>query len=433
MLIPKSLFVRPIVGKDMLTVSNLLLAGQTVSPQNTKMSSYPPPSTEFQVYSENCQCETPQVHQHMYSQTLIYRNGDCKWWLRVSVVTPAGRIAHRGSEDGQRREFQEFVAKIDYSQYRLIDNTVTAIIFHEVPDKVNQVFINYKQVASSASRNRFFKIVHYLKYRIQEDPKMVEYLKAGDYSHFPHIHESYIYRKQRLHNGVYLVTDRKTGEDFVLKTIDRENYKPFNTEIIAEEILNLYTFRRVPNIGQAVGLVVNSSPYTTRCCSDRDLYVIGILSKDYSGGALYHVLDEGLVNSYRWKRWPLQIGHALSYFHGKGIAHLDLKPDNIVLDKNDNAFIIDVSGIGGVTDGWIAPELFHIKRFTDLDFHKKVLHDTWAYGKILSWITANAHNCSYRRAVMQVADGLMEVNPKKRMWLCEAIDQLETLAAKGIS
>ena len=36
---------------------------------------------------------------------------------------------------------------------------------------------------------------------------------------------------------------------------------------------------------------------------------------------------------------------------------MDIKPANVVLDADGNAVLIDISGIGGITHGWRAPEI----------------------------------------------------------------------------
>ncbi|KAJ5256655.1 hypothetical protein N7478_012759 [Penicillium angulare] len=105
---------------------------------------------------------------------------------------------------------------------------------------------------------------------------------------------------------------------------------------------------------------------------------------------------------------------------------MDLKLPNIVLDKDGNAVIIDISGIGGITHGWQAPEIrYEISPF-DLPFQTRRWNDTWAYGKVLKEITSNLklEDDDYLNALSMVADHLTQ-DISTRWTLSEAISQLK--------
>jgi len=51
--------------------------------------------------------------------------------------------------------------------------------------------------------------------------------------------------------------------------------------------------------------------------------------------------QQGLLLEERVLKYVSQIGEALQFVHDKNILHLDIKPSNILIDKNDNARLID--------------------------------------------------------------------------------------------
>lgn len=55
----------------------------------------------------------------------------------------------------------------------------------------------------------------------------------------------------------------------------------------------------------------------------------------------YHMDQEGVLPEERLFKYIGQIGEALEFVHRKNILHLDIKPSNILIDKDDNARLID--------------------------------------------------------------------------------------------
>src|SRR5205823_5058416 len=67
------------------------------------------------------------------------------------------------------------------------------------------------------------------------------------------------------------------------------------------------------------------------------------------------------------RRIAVQIGSALAYAHGRGVVHRDVKPGNLFVDRNGNAFLGDfglatlpedhpAQVVRGGTPGFMAPE-----------------------------------------------------------------------------
>lgn len=68
----------------------------------------------------------------------------------------------------------------------------------------------------------------------------------------------------------------------------------------------------------------------------------------YNGGTLDDLIERGPFTLQQTRLFMRQIADALDYAHQKGIIHCDLKPGNVLLDENRNAFLCDF-GIATLT------------------------------------------------------------------------------------
>ena len=67
-----------------------------------------------------------------------------------------------------------------------------------------------------------------------------------------------------------------------------------------------------------------------------------IIMEYIKGCSLKYMLDkEGVLHENKVLKYIHQIGNALDFVHDKNIVHLDIKPGNILIDKDDNARLID--------------------------------------------------------------------------------------------
>ena len=82
--------------------------------------------------------------------------------------------------------------------------------------------------------------------------------------------------------------------------------------------------------------------------------IVNIIDVFEENGTAYYVMDfieggslvekvqrEGSLPENVAKRYILQIADALNYIHQRFMNHLDVKPGNIMLSRNDNAILID--------------------------------------------------------------------------------------------
>ncbi|KAL2128477.1 hypothetical protein VTI74DRAFT_9129 [Chaetomium olivicolor] len=69
---------------------------------------------------------------------------------------------------------------------------------------------------------------------------------------------------------------------------------------------------------------------------------------------------EGVLPALSLRRkWAAQIEHTVKELHRHGVVWGDAKPDNVVIDIDDNAWVLDFGG--GGTPGWMEPSTYQTK------------------------------------------------------------------------
>jgi len=115
-----------------------------------------------------------------------------------------------------------------------------------------------------------------------------------------------------------------------------------------------------------------------------------------------------------------QFLEGVRFIHNNLVAHLDLKPDNIVVGANNRLRIIDFSvsvrvplleslikGYQG-TKGWVAPE---VERNPDAGY-QAIRADLWSTGKVIRYLSK--HQLAHRSEIKFLADQLQNSNPQQR-------------------
>jgi serine/threonine protein kinase len=124
-------------------------------------------------------------------------------------------------------------------------------------------------------------------------------------------------------------------------------------------------------------------------------------------------------------RYGYDLIKGLGYLHKHGVAHLDIKPRNLVYTTNGPLQIIDfdaavrvesedieVEGICG-TQGWRAPEIGDDEdevgpspRFSP------ILADRWSCGSVLLWLVADTGREG--AVLVEMAKQLLDMEPHRR-------------------
>jgi len=175
---------------------------------------------------------------------------------------------------------------------------------------------------------------------------------------------------------VKLATHIKTYKQVAIKFISRKRLQTRRqTENLHREI-NITMSISHPNIIKVTD-VIDSNPH-----------YIGIVMEYVSGGELFQLLEQLAVFS-EMEAFLLfhQLCSAIAYLHSKGIAHRDLKLENILLDKKHNVKLIDfgLSKYGEAarkmrtlcgTKYYLAPEIVRGESYNHMC-------DVWSLGVIL--------------------------------------------------
>jgi tRNA A-37 threonylcarbamoyl transferase component Bud32 len=218
----------------------------------------------------------------------------------------------------------------------------------------------------------------------------------------------------------------KDKRSYIYKKVDRPFYQPGDTAVIQQKLQNLKLFRGASNIVQLSAIVISTNPYQTMTLDENLIVIRGFLLEYHPGGSLEQRLNEIDATNSLSRRWALQIGYGLLVLHQEKITHMDLKPSNIVIDSDDNAILIDISGIGCVIYEWLAPELRHEDALS-FPLEARKLNDVWAYGKLLSVVARSVDESQDVDLLLEVATNTTKEEPELRIGLAHAISKLNGL------
>lgn len=181
---------------------------------------------------------------------------------------------------------------------------------------------------------------------------------------------------------VRLAVDHKTGQRKAIKIVpkrDISDLSRLDTEIKAMMMLN---HERILNLEQVIE-------------SESEVFFV----MEYcGGGTLYDYMDGNPLPESLVRYYFSEIVQGVSYCHSKGIAHRDLKLDNILLDNTGHLKIADFGHAGIYKKGWdifstplvgslchVAPEQILGKAYSGEK------HDIWSLGIILYTLLVGKH------------------------------------------
>jgi len=95
-------------------------------------------------------------------------------------------------------------------------------------------------------------------------------------------------------------------------------------------------FKREEGIGEKL-----NHPRVMRVYGGEERSRIYMVMEWCEGRLLRQILDEGRISQDRAIRITTAVLEALQYIHDNGVVHRDMKPENVMVDANDNVKLID--------------------------------------------------------------------------------------------
>jgi serine/threonine protein kinase len=173
------------------------------------------------------------------------------------------------------------------------------------------------------------------------------------------------------YSRVYDWSHPETNQNFAIKIVrkDKDIENERGVQIMREEHEKMQMLQGHPNILQSYGTVSNG-----KLVSDIGQIEVtyNILELAENGTFLRYIKETGGLGEHLVKFHFMQMWNAVAYIHSQGMAHLDIKLENILLDSYFNVKIadlgiaVDVSKTEGIYDGrrgttwYMAPEINYL-------------------------------------------------------------------------
>jgi len=127
---------------------------------------------------------------------------------------------------------------------------------------------------------------------------------------------------------------------------------------------------------------------------------VHIIMEAVNGEELYniinsHIMNEKILTTFEILSLLIRISYRLKLLHDYGIIHYDLKPENIMINDTMIKFIDFGSSCATEissdfcyshfkgTDGYVSPEMFHLKKNKEEDIKIGIGNDIWGLGVII--------------------------------------------------
>lgn len=361
--------------------------------------------------------------------------------------------AARANRKQRRMDLQNLCLCLDFDRLKLVDNTVTELLIKREHDDTPPAYENditspdgvLPLTTTPHVGSEYFFVFNELRLCVREDPFRVQF-PAIDCNAHTITELSAITTIRQLSAGVHEVHVGSGRQSYVYKQVDKPLYEPRDSEVLSQELRNLQLFHGTKGIVQLVAAVVSCNPYYTfretaayeafeaydsdqsagsneTHQSDQNTNAApstvlrGVLLEYHPNGTLADALQSSRETPQMtgtWRRWALQIVEALSRVHKQQITHMDLKPSNILISAENDAVLSDVSGIGGVTRNYLAPEMLDVPDPLAEGLEARTWNDIWALGKMILEMGDATSNEIEKEQLWRIARVAMADEPSSR-------------------
>lgn len=269
---------------------------------------------------------------------------------------------------------------IDFSSLPLLDDTVTEV---SISTKRNNAARRLVHVPLP-NDHPFPTTSDGFWVNVREDPARFQYPSYTG-TGTRQIDLSEVYLIDQISPAVFTVRIKSNGEQtYILKQVERLLYLPQDSQALGRELHVLEEVGGQGNIVQLIAAVVSRNPYGTTIDSQQEAARVlrGILLEYHPGGTITETLQSARVDA-PWQRWGAQLCTAIATLHRHNFTHMDIKPSNMVLDKDQNLVLIDIGGAGGVTREWLSPKMQQVLDPLSTSLQARKENDTWAVGRVL--------------------------------------------------
>ncbi|EDW80378.1 uncharacterized protein Dwil_GK18729, isoform A [Drosophila willistoni] len=153
------------------------------------------------------------------------------------------------------------------------------------------------------------------------------------------------YINRKLGSGAYglvrLVYETRTCEQFAMKIVKKNMLTGS-----AQPTSNLSDPERVLNEAKIMKNLTHPCVVRMHDIVDKPDSVYMVLEFMRGGDLLHRIISKKLLSEETSKLYFYQMCQAVKYLHDRGITHRDLKPDNVLLESNDEDTLLKVSDFG---------------------------------------------------------------------------------------
>ncbi|XP_052851671.1 ovarian-specific serine/threonine-protein kinase Lok isoform X1 [Drosophila gunungcola] len=153
------------------------------------------------------------------------------------------------------------------------------------------------------------------------------------------------YVNKKLGSGAYglvrLVYDTRTCQQYAMKIVKKNMLSGS-----ARPSTNFSDPDRVLNEAKIMKNLSHPCVVRMHDIVDKPDSVYMVLEFMRGGDLLNRIINNKLLSEETSKLYFYQMCHAVKYLHDRGITHRDLKPDNVLLETNDEETLLKVSDFG---------------------------------------------------------------------------------------